>query len=641
MTGVVLLVIATACLWLGSLVTTTWLVARLSRLRWSAALLLAYPLWWCCQLLLTKGLSLFHEINQRSLIIAASLLFAIPAISAVLLNRNKRGPQRVGSEEKDPLQTGIRSTAAPGLKAVIGTYWLEGIAIIYVGLVTIDAAVLYGPQVWDCFSYHLPMVANWLQQGSLEPWSTACLRQVTRIGGAEYQQLWVAGMSHVDLLVELPSILAGVITAFFVSEMAQRWGASRPVALAAGLSVFAIPQIFWLALSSKDDLIMTAAIVCALYNGIASLSESRKTLAFLQAGVAAISAALACATKVPGLVFGGSFILLFGLFLMRMRSWKKLGLVFAVFVVASLPVFTLQYIHNFNRFGALFAESHNPSARSLGPARSFGHVLGSSSYYILKLLFFEPTRGVGPNHDRSNYGIWFSLIVLPLVVITNWRSLIGLLKDKPEKRVKPAVTPERVFVLLYILVAMAAILSRRTLSTWDQRFLIWACPLTLVLMLQRVENYISSIFFRVLCVVFTITNVRAVLATAYPAATGLSLFGTIETQPDPRHLAGYQAISNAMPGDTVLYVGSENTAEYPCWGWRYDRTVWSPDSSNAVESYFARVPAWVVLEEEAPEKMRMATMELLSANQYRRVSEDVAEQAGRPLHERRTIWRRQ
>jgi len=641
MTGIVLLVIATSCLWLGSLVASTWLVAGLWRIRWTAALLLAYPLWWYCQLLITKGLSLFHEINQQSLILATSLLLVIPLFSAVILNRNKRSPRNPASEEGDFPHINSWWKVAHKVKATLRTHWLEGIAIFYVGLVTIDAALLYAPQVWDGFNYHLPMVANWLQQGSLEPWTTACLKQVTRIGGGEYLQLWVVGMSHVDLLVELPSMLAGVIAALFVWEIAQLWGASRPVALAAGFSIFAVPQIFWLALSCQDDLMLTAAIVCALYAGIVSFSESRKTLGLSQVTIAAVSAALACATKVPGVVFGGTFILLFALFLMRMRMWKRLILMLAVFVLVSIPAFALQYAHNFHRFGALFAESY---ISSTGPrqlsANAQWHVLGKSAYYVLKLLFFEPARGVGPNHDRSNYGIWFSLIVLPLLVVTNCKTLVGLLKTK-QHRLMAAITTERVFVALYIFLAIVALLSRRTLSTWDKRFLIWVCPVTLVLVMHGVEKYISPIFFRILCVVFTITNVRAVLATAYPVATGLSLYGTIETHPNPRYLAGYEAIFNAAPGDTVLYVGNENTAEYPCWGWKYDRTVWAADTPNTIENYFARVPAWVVLEEAASEKMRLATLELLSANQYRRVSEDVAHQANRPLHERRTIWRRQ
>src|SRR5204863_3683305 len=106
--------------------------------------------------------------------------------------------------------------------------------------------------IWDTYVYHLPMIANWLQRGSLSPWPTACLRQISRAGGAEFQQLWVVGMPHVDLLVELPSIIAGVIAGVFVGEVALRWRASRTVALSAGLSIFPIPPIFWAALSCKD-----------------------------------------------------------------------------------------------------------------------------------------------------------------------------------------------------------------------------------------------------------------------------------------------------------------------------------------------------------------------------------------------------
>src|SRR5262249_44445176 len=159
-----------------------------------------------------KGLSLFHEINQRSLLTATSLLFAVPMILAVILNRSKCSPS---SGQRFEQMQPIQHRAVRNLKAAIRSHWFEAIAISYIGFVSLEAALLYASQIWDTYVYHLPMIANWLQQGSLNPWPTACLRQVTRIGGAEYQQLWVVGMPHVDLLVELPSIVAGAISMFF------------------------------------------------------------------------------------------------------------------------------------------------------------------------------------------------------------------------------------------------------------------------------------------------------------------------------------------------------------------------------------------------------------------------------------------
>lgn len=645
MTAILLLVLATSCLWLGSLAASTLFFVVLWRIRWSTALLLAYPLWWYSQLLITKWLSSFNGINQRSLIIATSILFAVPLVFTIILKRKSSSLERPSLKRQD-LEEGVpnsnKRAGLYNLRAVIQSYWLEGIAIIYIGLVSIAAALLYAPQVWDTFNYHLPMVANWLQHGSLSPWTTGCLKQITRVGGAEYQGLWVVGMAHVDLFVELPSMLAGVVVAVFVWEVAHRWGASRTVALAAALSIFAVPQIFWATLTCQDDLILTAGILCGLYNAIASFSEPQRTLASFQAGAAAVSAALICATKVPGLVFGAAFMLLFALFLLRMRMWKRFWIVTAIFVAASFPAFVMQYIHNLHQYDALFAENYvgNGAPHRQPTHHAIGSGLASSAYYLLKLLFFEPGRGVGPNYDRSNYGIWFSLVVLPLVALTNWRSIAALFKHKGGWSLT-AVGKERLFVAAYLFLAIAAILSQRTFSTWDQRFLIWVCPLTLVLAMHAVEKYISPAFFRILCVAFTITSVRSVLATAYPAAAGISLTGAIEVQPNPRYLPGYEAISGAMPGDTVLYVGGEKTAEYPCWGWKYDRTVWAADTTVTLEKYFERLPNWVVLEEAAPESLRLAASELLSARHYTRVSQDASAQVERPLHERRTIWRRQ
>ena len=448
-------------------------------------------------------------------------------------------------------------------------------------------------------------------------------------------------MPHVDLLVELRSILAGVIAGVFVGEVALRWGASRTVALSAGLSIFAIPQIFWAALSCKDDLIMTAGLLCALYNAIASFSEPRRALASVHGGAAAVAAALVCATKVPGLVFGGSFIVLFALFLLRMRLWNRFWIVTIVFAATSLPAYAIQYIHNLQQYGGLFAESFVTKAtwggRWVPPA--FESAFVSSIYYFLKLLFFEAGRGVGPRHDQSNYGIWFSLVVLPLAAVTNWSSILATLRGKLEWSPK-AISKERLFVAAYMFLTMVAVLSRHRFTTWDQRFTIWVCPLLLVLGMHAATQYISPLFFRILCVGFTLMTVRSVLAVGFLGAAKTSLFGTIEVQPDPNYLRGYEAIYDARAGDTVLYLGGENTAEYPCWGWKYDRTVWVGDTKASLAKYFERLPDWVVLEEVAREDLRLATLEFLAAQHYRRVSQDVSSQLDLPINQRRTIWRR-
>jgi hypothetical protein len=90
----------------------------------------------------------------------------------------------------------------------------------------------------------------------------------------------------------------------------------------------------------------------------------------------------------------------------------------------------------------------------------------------------------------------------------------------------------------------------------------------------------------------------------------------------------------------VLYLGGENTAEYPCWGWKYDRTVWVADTKASLAKYFERLPDWIVLEEVAREDLRLATLEFVAAQHYRRVSQDVSSQLDLPINQRRTIWRR-
>lgn len=630
-----LLVVVTSCLWLGALAAWALFFGRMWHLPWKTALLLVYPLWWYAQVLVTRGLGWFSGINQPSLLTATGLLLVLPALGTLLLGSRKVLVCEEASEEAVSPDAAAKAppAAAPSkLRALRRTYWLESLVLISVTFAGVRAALLCAPRIWDLYTYHLPMTANWLQQGSLAPWPTMCLRQVTRAPNGQIQHLWVVGMPYTDVFVELPSILATAIAIVFVWEVAQRWGASSPVSLSAALSLLAAPQIAWSALGGADHVIAAAGLLCCLYNATASLSQPQKNVAYLQAGAAAISAALVCGTSVPGLLFGTVFGLLFVVFLATMRMWKRLFVVAIVFVAAAPSAFALQYLSNLHRYGWLFPEGDGTDSFS----HRAQHWLPASLVYVFRLLFREPIRGIGENHDDSNYGVWFSLVVIPLVLITNWDSIVGIFQR--DRAGHPGVrSKERSFVAAFLFVALAATVAVHPLGELDQRFLIWVVPVTLVLAMHALELHLSPAFFRMLSAGFILVTVRSVLAVGYPFAIKSPLFGAIQVWPE---VSGYEAMHDALPGDTVLYMGDEDTAVYPCWGRRYSRTVWAADSLVTLRNYFDRSPRWVVLETSAPEDLRIATLEFLSAQGYTKVSEEPPEADELPDKARRTIWRR-
>src|SRR6185436_18718037 len=91
-------------------------------------------------------------------------------------------------------------------------------ALVSIGLVTLAVALVAAPNTWDSMTYHLPRVAHWAANGSVEHYPTSIDRQLWQPPFAEYLVLlsWVAIGG--DRLANLPAWLAAAGAVLAVVE---------------------------------------------------------------------------------------------------------------------------------------------------------------------------------------------------------------------------------------------------------------------------------------------------------------------------------------------------------------------------------------------------------------------------------------
>ena len=684
---IIAIILFTALLWLASYFAIVLCTRQGLRIGWAAAALTAYPAWWLLQILLANALSHYHVLTQSNLILCACGMI----ILALLCSRQFH---RV--EEPVTILPTLLHPCAWEMALIGGILVLSSIAIFF-----------NPSKVFDTTTYHLPTVATWLQQHSMDAYPTFCDRQVTRSHAATVQQFWVIGMAHADPLGELPDLLACVIVALSIWCITRRWRLPLPVCLTATISIWAIPQIVHASLTCKDDLMLTAGIMCGLYCLIRTFERNNR-LNHWYAGLAGVSIALVFGAKVPGLAFGTALLLTGVVYSARRRRWQALdwsycilagvcmmqfviayalifkfgtvlkltGIVFGMlliltgvllcirmrrsialhwinatdwiliaFLLVGLPIFMLKYYYTATHFGVLWPEQsteiRKPSIPVLYPL-----------WYYFRLFIAPFHRGIDADHDYSNYGLWFALVTVPVAMWGMARSAYQRWKLKRQEDVLP---PR--FLSEWHLIALFAVLSFGFESIhkpdpWDQRFMIWLCPVLLLLAAPLLSRYAPIPLLRRFASVLVIITLYFILHYGFPCwkpfvhlcRTGefseLSDMG----QTSAYYVAGYEVFSLARPGDVVLYLGADGTVEYPCWGWRLDRVVEAPTSVKQLEEAISRHPRWLVLETPADHILRNAAQGLAMEYGYTMLADAhpiIDPQFPPNPYNSRTIWIRE
>jgi hypothetical protein len=327
MTGVLLLIAATGAVVVGAALATRLLDLSSALDRLVAAAVLALT-----QIVLVSIVvgAILHRFDRWSLFVGVVLL-DMPFVAIALRRRPPRGSRfavRATIRELRPWQS-VLALAAAG--AVVWRLVL--------------AAVL-PPFAYDALTYHLTVVASWVQSGRIgpNPYAPCCARYPAN---AEVLFAWPTVLLGRDTLVDAVQIVSALLGSLAVAGLARSAGASRAAALTAASLFLLIPIVLTQANTDYNDLTVAATFLAALHFSARFAAERR--LAY--AGLAGASAGLAFGTKTTGV--GLAVFIALGMAIAAGRALRRSGAGLAVFAAMVLVTGGWWYAKN-------WADTGNP-----------------------------------------------------------------------------------------------------------------------------------------------------------------------------------------------------------------------------------------------------------------------------------------
>jgi len=582
--------IGAGALWAGVFVLLTLAVRQRLSATFGVAVLAAYPVYFALQVVAANVL------GAAGLLTTAGFrtLFAAAAVAGVyVLSRDRSARAR----QADAPPGNDTDTELPPIRRIVLV--TVGAILAILALVTLISPV----HIWDVLAYHMPMVASYVQNGSLDAWPTQDLRQIFRVNAGELQMLNVALLARSDAWVELPNLLglAVVLTASFeLARLAFGRPAFRYLVV---LLVITAPQIVIGTATAKNDLVFTAALLCGFYWIIrAGLRAGARTGVYVL--LAAVSVAIAGATKVMGLnVVGGVGLLALALAVRRRLRLRYVFLYGGAAVAVLLLLVGHIYFGNIGRSAVLVGIAPGEIHYAFG----WANLVDAVNYYVFDLTLKRLIRWPVFEHDFMHYGYLFPFMLV-LGIAAAFRQL-------RERRFVPAC-----IALLGAALFLSVIAIRKPIG-WDQRFMIWLIPTLAILALSLAERLTARR-------VMALTSIAAMLALGnlgmmlllesdglvrrsawHLVSTGsVARFLDVPNRRYPHMSEGLVTLEQvATASDSILYVGTDDSWMYPLWGRRFTRHVegvW--DASHASDRIASRQFRFVVVETDAKPEIRMA-----------------------------------
>jgi hypothetical protein len=587
-------------LWTGVFMLIALAAQHRLSVTFNVAVLAAYPVFFALQVVLANALGAAGLLTTYGFRTAYGVA-AVAGAFALLRYRSTRGmwEQAPPTAALDPELPVIRRTVLVTVGAVL------------VGLVLVT---LVSPvHIWDVLAYHMPMVASYVQNGSLDAWPTQDLRQIYRVNAGELQMLNVALLARSDAWVELPNLL-GLVVVLTASFELARVAFRRPAfAYLVALLVITAPQIVIGTATAKNDLVFTAALLCGFYWMVrAGLPGAPRTgVAVL---LAAVSVAVAAATKVMGLNVVGAV----GLLALALAVRRRLqpGHVF-LYGGAAVAVLLLLVGHIY--FGNI-GRSAVPVGIAPGEihyAFGWANIVDAVKYYVFDLTLKRLVRWPVFEHDFMHYGYLF-----PFMLVLGTAAAVRQVR---ERRYVPAC-----LALLGVSLFLSVVAIRRPI-VWDQRFMIWLVPTMAILALSLGERLAARSVVTLTRLAAVLAAGNLVLALAFESdglfrrsALHLATTGTTARLLDvpnrryPHMSEGLDVLGRAAAADdAILYVGTDDSWMYPLWGPRFSRHVEGvSNASHASDRIASREFRFVVVETGARPEIRMAAEARVAESGY-------------------------
>lgn len=597
------LIVSSACggLWLAAFALLLLHMRRTAALPVATAVLVAYPLFFAVQVVLAQILARAGWLTASGFLAVYGA--AVAAGGGLYVFRSTRGLRLRVVEYEDVQESDAHTDRLRRLVLVTAAAVLGALTLF---------TLIVPVHIWDALAYHMPMIASYVQNGSLDAWPTQDLRQIYRVNAGELQMLNVALLSRSDAWIELPNLLALGVVLVASFELA-RLALGRPaLAWLAVLLVLSAPQVVIGAATEKNDLVFTAVLLCAFYWMIRAATSRRHAGLYIL--LAALSAAIAAATKVMGLNVAGAVGLLALVLSIRRRLPLRLVILFTTATtVALLLLAGSVYIGNLTRSAVPVGVAPGELNITVG----LSNITRAAHFYLydlpLKRLLIVPVF----EHDFMHYGYLFPFILM--------FGVAAMVTHVRQRQFIPAS------IALLAAALFLSIIAVRLPINWDQRFMIWLIPVLAIAALSWAARLPARRQMAIAWVAAGLAGIN-VAVTLTLEADGLfprSVRHVLSAGALPAYLdvpngrysfmnTGFEAVdARATPRDSILYAGTDDSWMYLAWGRRFTRHVegvWDPEHAGAQVS--SRRFRFVIVEAEAHSDVRVATRARAREAQY-------------------------
>ena len=162
-------------------------------------------------------------------------------------------------------------------------HWMRSDPVLSILVMSVGVAYLFAlvqiiviPQNnMDSLSTHLARIVFWRQHGSIFPWSTVMLNQVSYPINAQMQTYWLLLFAGNDRLVGIVQWLAAVMSGAGVYGVARCLGYTQRSSVFAGLLFLTFPLVALQATTTQTDLVVAVYFILAVYFLLAGFKDGR------------------------------------------------------------------------------------------------------------------------------------------------------------------------------------------------------------------------------------------------------------------------------------------------------------------------------------------------------------------------------
>lgn len=281
-----------------ALIASSWLIHSIFRENREeeskANIILSMFVWYCSLVVLIEvGLGIFGWINMMNISLIIYVLFI-----TLLILRKKNLRKKDNNEEKISFQE-------KGWQ-MIKRWWLTVIILVPISGVLITkflTALKSVPLEYDAMVYHLPIIGQWLQTGSLiNVYYTAFAGPLGYYpSNFDLFYLWSALPFRNDIFMNFLNIPLFVILGITIYAIAREWKCSRNISICFSTVLLSMPVFLDQAATIFVDVFFTTTFAISLYflQKIAASNNNQKEYALLFG----LSLGLFMGTKYLGIVY--------------------------------------------------------------------------------------------------------------------------------------------------------------------------------------------------------------------------------------------------------------------------------------------------------------------------------------------------